>query len=267
MNNNKTAEYWNNSADKWYENADFYIEQIIENPEIAFPPKVLAFIKKSFSSLKGLNICVPSSGDNTAVFAFHLLGAKVCSVDISDKQIENAKRIADKRNWDIEFVCDDSMSLDKLKDDTFDLVYTSNGVHVWIPDLQSMYSSFNRILKAEGSYIFFETHPMIRPFDDCDSEIKIVKEYKEVGPFSDDGVNEYAWRMEDFMNSLVNSSFEIKEMSEFNSSSQDFIKYDYIYDSVEERNRDNGRLYDWKENPWAALPQCLGLWSRKKRTK
>jgi len=53
MNNNKTAEYWNNSADKWYENADYYIEQIIENPEIAFPPKVYAFIKKSCSSLKG----------------------------------------------------------------------------------------------------------------------------------------------------------------------------------------------------------------------
>lgn len=266
MSINKVAEYWNNSSDKWYENADYYIEQIIENPIIAFPPKVYSFIKKSFPSLKGLNVCVPSSGDNIAAFAFHLLGARVCSIDISEKQINNAKEIANRRNWDIEFICDDSMTLNKIKDDTFDLIYTSNGVHVWISDLISMYSNFNRILRAEGTYIFFETHPMTRPFNNCGSEIKIVKEYKEVGPFSDNGVNEYAWRMQDFINSLTYADFEIKEVSEFNSSSTDFIKYDYIYDSEEDRNKDNGRLYNWRENPWAALPQCLGLWTRKKRT-
>ena len=264
MSVNKVIEYWNNSSNKWYENADYYVDKIVENPKIAFPPSVFSFIERSFPSLKGLYICVPSSGDNTAVFAFYLLGAHVCSVDISENQIKNAKRIADERNWDIKFVCDNSISLSKINSDTFDLVYTSNGAHVWIPDLTSMYRNFNRILNDKGAYIFFETHPMIRPFDNSGTEIKIVKHYKETGPFPESGGIEYAWRIQDFINSLVHSGFEIMEMSEFHSSASDFIKYDYIYDSEEDRKKDNGRLYDWRQNPWAALPQCLALWLKKK---
>lgn len=105
---------------------------------------------------------------------------------------------------------------------------------------------------------------MSRPFNNSGSEIKIVKDYKDVELPSDDGVNKYAWRMQDFINSLVCAEFEIMEMSEFNSAPTDFIKYDYIYGSEEERKKDNGRLYDWRKNPWAALPQCLGLWTKKK---
>lgn len=107
---NKVIEYWNNSSDKWYENADYYVDKIIENPAIAFPTAVYSFIQKCFPNLKDVNVCVPSSGDNTAVFAFHLLGARVCSIDISENQMKNAKRIADERNWDINFVCDNSMT-------------------------------------------------------------------------------------------------------------------------------------------------------------
>jgi spore maturation protein CgeB len=54
-------------------------------------------------------------------------------------------------------------------------VYTSNGVHVWIDDLLSMYKNFYRILKNGGMNIFFETHPMKRPFDDHIYEVKINK--------------------------------------------------------------------------------------------
>lgn len=48
-------------------------------------------------------------------------------------------------------------------------------------------------------------------------------------------------------------------MSEFNSSKNDFILFDYMYESIEERVEDNYRKYNWLENPWAALPQCIGM--------
>lgn len=109
---------------------------------------------------------VPFSGDNATVFAFRLLGAAVTSADISERQLENAGRIAADHGWDIRFVCDDSMSLTKIEDSAYDLVYTSNGVHVWIPDLLSMYRSFHRVLKKDGQHIMYEVHPVIRPFGD-----------------------------------------------------------------------------------------------------
>lgn len=257
--NLKTADSWNRCSNEWYEDIEKYIEQIIQQPDIAFPSPINEMLRDIFPSFEGLNICVPSSGDNTAVYAFHLLGAKVTSVDISEKQIENGLRVANKYNWDISFICDDSTFLSKLADESFDLVYTSNGVHVWIPDLTLMYSNFNRVLKPEGRYVFFESHPISRPFDDSGHDIKIVREYSNVNPIINNGVKRYFWRTQDFINSLVSSTFQVVKMSEFNSSKNDFILFDYMYESIEERVEDNYRKYNWLENPWAALPQCIGM--------
>lgn len=264
--NLKTADSWNRCSDAWYDDIEEHIGEIINKPEIAFPVNVYQMLREAFPSFKGLKVCVPSSGDNTAVYAFHLLGAEVTSIDLSEKQIENALKVAKKYNWKIDFICDDSTFLSKIADDSFDLIYTSNGVHVWIPDLALMYRHFNRVLKPNGTYVFFESHPISRPFDDSGPEIKIVRKYSDVGPMVNEGVKRYAWRMQDFINSLTMSNFEIRKMHEFNSSMDDFILYDYMYNSVEERTVDHCRKYDWLQNPWAALPQCFAMALKKKQT-
>lgn len=107
--------------------------------------------------------------------------------------------------------------------------------------------------------MFFETHPMTRPFDDSGPTVKIVKQYNDCGPFDDDGLMTYHWRTQDYINALLTSDFAIIEMIEFNSSKEDFIKYDYMYNSEKERIEDGYKMYDWHENPFAALPQCIGL--------
>ena len=173
-------DYWNNEAieDKtsshYSPNSPGRLEDtklIIKNPEWAFPKTVYSVIKKYMGDLQGKKICVPSSGDNKATFGFHLLGAKVTSCDIAKNQLINAKELADRFNWDIEFVCQDSMKLEDIKNGEYDLVYTSNGVHVWIDDMPGMYKNFYRVLKPGGYNIFFETHPMSRPFDNSTYEI------------------------------------------------------------------------------------------------
>ncbi|WP_199616153.1 class I SAM-dependent methyltransferase [Paenibacillus alkalitolerans] len=135
---NKIKNSWNQWSDTWYlrYRTDEAISKIIENPGSAFHHTTYSMIKKTLPNLQGKRICVPSSGDNHAVFAFYLMGAKVTSCDISERQLENSAEIARKQSWDIEFICDDSMSLSKIKSGEYDFVYTSNGVHVWINDLQ-----------------------------------------------------------------------------------------------------------------------------------
>jgi SAM-dependent methyltransferase len=264
--------YWNKNASEdsdwdWYlpDNPDrlLLVEEIIINPEKGFPAAVYPLIKKYMGDLRGKKVLVPSSGDNIAAFGFHLLGAKVTSCDIAENQLINAKAIADKYNWDIEFICQDSMKLDKIKDSEYDLVYTSNGVHGWIDDLPGMYRNFHRVLKPGGYNIFFETHPMIRPFDNSTYEVKIKKLYENVGPF--DELAEYGWRTQDFVNAVISGEFTIKEMQEFHSVREDLKSHNYLY--IKEEDKDNykwhGDTFDWHNNPWAALPQCLCLYSQK----
>lgn len=270
---NKTKTYWNsvslpNSDWSYYQPNNperlKHVAQIIKIPQLAFPAAMYLLIEKYMGNLRGKKICVPSSGDNTAVFGFHLLGAEVTSCDISENQLKNAKAIADKYSWDIEFICQDSKTLEALKDNTYDFVYTSNGVHVWIDDLPGMYKNFGRILKPGGYNLFFETHPMSRPFDNTTYDVKIKKLYENVGPFvCEDRVPEFDWRTQDFINAIASAGFVIKEMQEFHSVKEDLDMHNYL--TINEGSRFNwpGDTFDWKVNPWAALPQCLCVCSQK----
>ena len=259
----KIKDQWNDRSDDYYKESSDSYDKIIENPERAFPIAVYPLIQKYIGNLRGKKVCVPSSGDNIAAFGFHLLGAKVTSCDISENQLKNAKLIADKYNWDIEFISQDSMKLDKIKNEEYDLVYTSNGVHVWIDDLPCMYKNFHRVLKDGGYNIFFETHPMSRPFDNSTYDVKIKKLYEDICPRGDDVT--YDWRTQDFVNAVISAGFSLKEMQEFHSVREDLEAHNYLF--IREENRSNykwtGDTFDWKVNPWAALPQCLCLCSQK----
>lgn len=71
-NNDKIREDWDKSSDKYfkkqYEEMNT-IEMLKENPVLVFPAKVYENLMKYITNLKGKRICVPSSGDNTAVLA------------------------------------------------------------------------------------------------------------------------------------------------------------------------------------------------------
>jgi len=253
----KIKAMWNNCSDEYHAGArdNGVYDRIAANPSWAFPPEVFAMMTGAFPSFEGLRILVPSSGDNAAAFAFHLLGAKVTSADLSERQIHNAKRVGSGRGWDIKFICTDSMTLDGIADGEYDLVYTSNGVHVWIDDLSAMYGNFRRVLKPHGRYIMFETHPIIRPFDDSAAEVKIVKLYEDTQPRP--GEVTYAWRIRDIINSLISAGFSLNCMEEFRPlpNSCDL----WWYKSIAEAEADSNAKFDWVKNPWAALPQWMGM--------
>ena len=258
-----TKDMWNNESDSWYENIRVGLDIITENAERAFPLTVWKMINRAFPDLRGKRVLVPSSGDNIAAFGFHLLGANVTSCDFAERQLSNAERIADEHGWNIEFLQQDSMDLDAIPDGKYDLVYTSNGVHVWIPDLPKMHSNFHRVLRPGGMYIMFETHPFIRPFDasrpvDSDKrEIVVKKPYDETGPFMFGETAEFAWRIQDIFNSVCGAGFRMQHMEEFHPEPGDWDIW--FYEDVNEGASDNYRKLDWKQNAWAALPQWIGF--------
>jgi len=252
-------ERFDERSDEYFSNIQTGLDIISKRAEHAFPSVVWDMIRQSFPDLRGKRVIVPSSGDSIMVFGFYLMGAKVTSCDLSDSQLNNAKKIADKNGWDIEFIQQDSMKLDKISDEAYDLVYTSNGVHVWIHDLQGMYRNFYRVLKPGGRYIMGEIHPFLRPFDRRFNEpiLAVKKPYSDVGPYPDEGVFTYAWRVQDFINNISDAGFHITRMEEFTPGTECWDTG--FYNNAEESAEDNNRKYDWKINPWAALPQWFGL--------
>jgi len=264
--NETTQTKWDACSDEYFSGKDrpITIEAIMEAPHRAFPREVWEMLHEAFPDFTGKKVLVPSCGDSFAVYAFYLLGASVTASDLSSRQIKNAGRTAENQGWDIPFLQADSMTLEGVPEIAFDLVYTSNGAHVWISDLELMYRNVHRVLKPGGTYLFFDTHPFHRPFRDCGfrwhKQLKIQKPYTEIP----EGENEYHWRVEDYMRALVGAGFSIEDFRECMAREDDLMGHAWHYNSYEEREKEKFARYDWRKNPLAALPAWLAVRARKR---
>jgi len=254
--NEATQAMWDDFSDEYFgregEEYRITLQKIVESPQRAFPREVWEMLHEAFPDLTGKKVLVPSCGDCYAVFAFHLLGADVTAADLSSQQIKNAKHRAENMGWDLPFVQADSMTLEGLPDDTYDLVYTSNGAHVWISDLPMMYGSFWRVLKPGGMYVFFEVHPIHRPFKQG-RHIQVVKPYTAV----EEG--KYHWRVEDFMRALLGTGFAVKDFRELMPRKDDLMPYAWHYKTYKARKKDKFKRHDWRKFPAAALPAWMAV--------
>jgi ubiquinone/menaquinone biosynthesis C-methylase UbiE len=158
------------------------------------------------------------------------LGAKVTGVDLSDKAIENAKRLAKETGIDAQFICCDIYDLPNYLDSSFDIVFTSYGVIGWLPDLDKWATVVARFLKPGGRFVFAEFHPVVWMFDN-DFE-KVAYNYFNDGPIIETESGTYADRNADLqqefvcwnhstsevLNSLIKSGLTICSFNEYDYS-------------------------------------------------
>ena len=256
----EVREYWNKNSDGWYKknDTDEIINRIIRDPASAFNERAYRLIRKHFPDMRGKKILVPSSGNNRPVFAFAALGASVTSSDISERQLENAAVIAQKHNWDIDFVRDDTMLMERIKSENYDFVYTSKGTHLWINNLESMYRAIQRVLKDGGVYIMCDIHPFMRLFAYNNSSVKITKPYTDVSPH-------FHWRIQDLVNSMVGMGLDLRELMEIHEDNPSFWTENIKgFDKIGEKEL--AGLCDWRINPLAAMPNWLVMCLVKSQT-
>ncbi|MBR3098934.1 MAG: class I SAM-dependent methyltransferase [Clostridia bacterium] len=249
---------WNETADSdWYRSlrTEERLGALVRDPASAFHPAVFSLIGKYLPDLKGKKVLLPSSGDNHAAFAFALLGARVTSSDISERQLENAAAAAEKLGLEIRFVCDNTMELSRIESGAFDLVYTSNGTHSWIPDLGVMYRNISRVLRSGGFSVMYDVHPFNRPFTgEPWKEPRIVKAYSDTLPSCH-------WRVQDLVNANLSVGLALKEMAELAAVSASFW---YSYDELVRQDGEKLKnINDWQSNPMAALPAWISIVSQK----
>lgn len=254
----QVKEQWNTTSDSaWYQSlrTEERISALVQNPSSVFHPTVYSLIRKYIPDLDQKRVLLPSSGDNHTAFAFALLGAQVTSADISERQLENAALIAEKLDLHIRFVCDDTRKLSNIESGGFDLVYTSNGTHSWIPDLNEMYQNIHRVLKPSGYSIMYDIHPFQRPFTgDAWKNPQISKSYQDVMPSCH-------WRVQDLVNANLGAELSIVEMAEMQAVDASFW---YPYEELVAQDPAKlEAINDWRANPMAALPAWLTIISRK----
>ena len=256
---------WDRTAvSDWYMGyrTDEVVSAILRDPSTAFHPATWALLRRYIPDMEGKDVLVPSSGDNRAVFALAALGARVTSCDISEKQLELAGETARRFGLDIRFRQEDTMRLAGVADGAYDLVYTSEGVHVWIDDLDGMYASVFRVLRPGGIYCNYELHPFCRPFAYDDGkpqgkEIVVRKDYDAVGPF-DEGTT-YLWRLGDILSAAAGAGLRLLRLEEMHDDPQTGHFWFYEAQRARMTEEEKRAYYDLRRNPLAALPQWFSM--------
>jgi ubiquinone/menaquinone biosynthesis C-methylase UbiE len=158
------------------------------------------------------------------------LGAEVTGVDLSDKAIVSAEKIAKDLNSGTTFICCDIYDLPEHLGKQFDIVYTSYGTIGWLPDLGKWAGIVSRFLKPGGKFVFVEFHPVVWMFDDNFG--KVGYNYFNSGAIVETESGTYADKSADIMqkyvmwnhgigeviNNLIRSGLEINSLDEFDYS-------------------------------------------------
>ncbi len=170
------------------------------------------------------------------------LGAKVTGVDFSDKAIDLAKSLSQELGIDADFICSDIYDLPKVLKEKFDVVFTSNGVLCWLPDLLEWAKIIARYLKPGGFFYIVESHPVADVFENERNTKELKARYSYFhspqptkwvpeGTYADKEAQvsnpTYEWThsLSDIVNSLISAGLRIDFLHEFPYLNWDFFPF------------------------------------------
>jgi SAM-dependent methyltransferase len=163
--------------------------------------------------------------------ALEHLGAQTTGVDFSEKAIALAENIRDQIGGKARFLCCNLYDLPAHLEGGFNIVFTSNGVLCWLPDLAEWGRIIARYLKPGGTFYLLEYHPFANIFENAknSSELTVTYPYfdKKAVRFDNDTAyadpghtlqnpsHEWFYSLSEVVNSLINAGLEIEFIHEF----------------------------------------------------
>src|SRR5262249_53368589 len=159
--------------------------------------------------------------------------------------LEVAQDRATSLGLDIVFVRADATDLSLLTESSYELVVSTNGFFVWISAPGKVFSAVFRILRPGGVYIFYDIHPLQRPWANQVHPLQMERPYWDTGPRAygtEEPTYQFTWTLADLINPLVGSGLMLKCLRETAAESSRFWQ-DFSY----ERGTDDS-LLDWKKN-------------------
>jgi SAM-dependent methyltransferase len=258
MNTNK--ELWDKLAKLHYDSEFYDVKGFLEGKQTLDPIEV-----EELPDLRGKSLLHLMCHFGMDTLSLKRLGATVTGVDFSSEAIELATSLAETAGIDARFVCANVYDTAKVLKEQFDVVFTSGGVLVWLPDLEKWAEVISSCLKPGGFFYIREFHPISYVFDDESEQLQVRHPYfqgREPLEFDSEGsyadseaktgvMKDYEWNhpISRIINSLVKAGLQIDFFNEFNYTT--FKALPFLVDDG------NGRWY-LPENK-DALPMMFSL--------
>ncbi len=110
------------------------------------------------------------------------LGAHVVGADFSGEAIGLARSLSEELGIPAEFVCSNVYDLPDMLEGEFDVVFTSHGVLLWLPDLVPWARVIDHFLAPGGFFYIAESHPVLRTVREREGELIVEDAYFAAGP-------------------------------------------------------------------------------------
>lgn len=164
---------WNKRTDAHLDHSEYKTREFLDGAVILHPLELAEIGDVSGKTLLHLQC---HFGLDTLSLA--RLGAKVTGVDISDRSIEEARRLSGESNVPGRFIRADLFDLPDLADEQFDIVYSTYGAIWWMSDIRRWAQIIFRHLKEGGFFYLAEVHPVL---DMLGEEKNVVEPYFHIG--------------------------------------------------------------------------------------
>ena len=168
-------------------------------------------------------------------------GAVVTGVDLSPAAIEQGQQLARQTGLDGRFVCADVYEFGEKNTERYDIVFTSYGALVWLPDLDRWARTVANSLKPGGRFYIAEFHPVhdvyagYAYFHSDEPDVEEEGTYTENDGGETSKIVTWAHPLSEVINALINAGIRIERMNEF-----PFSPYN-CFEGLEER--EPGRYY------------------------
>lgn len=163
------------------------------------------------------------------------LGARVTGLDFSPPAIDAAREISRQAHTPARFVTADVYEAPNALQERFDIVYASEGVLCWLPDVAAWAQVLRRLTRPGGTAYIRDGHPIFHALDHdrSDGRLELIGSYFE-GPASRyDGPGTYVetdvpiehtvnyeWDhgLGEIVNAFIHAGFRIESLLEYQIS-------------------------------------------------
>jgi SAM-dependent methyltransferase len=173
-------------------NSTFYDVTEVKAGGTSLDPLILA----ELGDISGLKLLHLQCHFGLDTLSLARLGAEVTGLDFSSKAIAAARTLAAETGIKAEFVEGRVEQAPELAGRDFDIVFTSWGVLMWLPDITLWARTIAACLKPGGRFYIAEGHPVLWIFEDRHENyrdnLKVVRSYFLEGPQQWDNPHDYA---------------------------------------------------------------------------
>ncbi len=161
----------------------------------------------------GKDVVELGCGGGQCSVSFAQKGARVIGVDLSERQLAYARKLASKEKVDVKFIKASIQDLSGIPDGSQDLVFSAYAFQ-YVKNLKEGFDEVYSILKSGGIFVFSLDHPFYWCFPENMSELKVARSYHNGNSIEGDFGREYPRTLSQLFNSLFESGFIIATIIE-----------------------------------------------------